>query len=121
MASPVAREEVITGLKATLTKGSPILATGCSAGIIAKCAELGGADLIVVYSTGKSRLMGLPTTRLGDSNAITLSMADEILNVVTDAPVIGGIEATDPIRLDLRKLLNRFPGGAFTNTHPRQP
>jgi uncharacterized protein (UPF0261 family)/predicted TIM-barrel enzyme len=84
------------------------LGAGCSAGIIAKCAELGGADLIIVYSTGKSRLMGLPTTRLGDSNAITLSMADEILNVVKEVPVIGGIEATDPTRLDSKKLLNRF-------------
>ncbi len=108
MTPPFAREEIISRLKTTLSKGSPILAAGCSAGIIAKCAELGGADLIVVYSTGKSRLMGLPTTRLGDSNAITLSMADEILNVLKNAPVIGGIEATDPTRLDLRKLLNRF-------------
>ena len=78
---PVTRNEIITRLNATLSKGLPIRASRCSAGIIAKCAELGGADLIVVYSTGKSRLMGLPTTRLGDSVAITLSMADEILNL----------------------------------------
>ena len=110
----IPRVEIIARLKDSLSEGSPILATGCSAGIIAKCAELGGADLIVVYSTGKSRLMGLPTTRLGDSNAITLSMADEILNVVKNAPVIGGIEATDPTRLDLRKLLNRFVESGYS-------
>jgi len=111
---PFTRDEIITRLKTTLSNGSPILAAGCSAGIIAKCAELGGADLIVVYSTGKSRLMGLPTTRLGDSNATTLSMADEILNVLRNTPVIGGIEATDPTRLDLRKLLNRFVEAGYS-------
>ncbi|MCL4459912.1 MAG: phosphoenolpyruvate hydrolase family protein [Chloroflexi bacterium] len=104
----IAREEILRRLRHTVEAGKPILGAGCSAGIIAKCAELGGADLIIVYSTGKSRLMGLPTSRLGDSNAITLAMAEEILNVVRDTPVIGGVEATDPTRLDLNRLLRRF-------------
>jgi len=52
--------------------------------------------------------MGLPTTRLGDSNTITLGMADEILNVVKNTPVIGGIEATDPTTMDLDLLVDRF-------------
>jgi len=102
------RNEILERLNKTTREGKPIIGTGASAGIIAKCAEKGGTDLIIVYGTGKSRLMGLPTTRLGDSNTITLAMADEILNVVKDTPVIGGIEATDPTNMDLDLLVDKF-------------
>mgnify|MGYP005641264867 CR=1 FL=1 len=102
------RREILERLNKSIEEGKPIIGTGASAGIIAKCAEKGGADLIIVYGTGKSRLMGLPTTRLGDSNTITLGMVDEILNVVKNTPVIGGIEATDPTTMDLDLLVDRF-------------
>jgi predicted TIM-barrel enzyme len=64
--------------------GRPILGAGTSCGLVAKCAALGGADLLIVYSTGRSRLMGLPTSRIGDSNSNTIEMAAEIRNVVSD-------------------------------------
>lgn len=108
MPKQIGREEILLRLRNSIKIGKPILAAGCSCGLIAKAAELGGADLIIVYSTGKSRLMGLPTSRIGDSNAITLDMCDELLNVIQDTPVIGGVEATDPTRMDLEKLLGRF-------------
>ena len=49
--------------------------------LVAKCSSEAGADLIVVYSTGKSRLMGLPTSRIGDSNKETIKLCSEIQNV----------------------------------------
>jgi predicted TIM-barrel enzyme len=52
--------------------------------------------------------MGLPTTPLGDSNAATLAMYDEIANVVVSTPIIAGIEAVDPTYLRLQRLLDRF-------------
>jgi len=110
----IGREEILRRLRTTIANQRPIITAGCSAGIIAKCAEIGGSDLIVVYSTGKSRLKGLPTTRLGDSNAITLEMADEILNVVENTPVVGGIEATDPTRMNLKKLLSQFVQAGYS-------
>ena len=110
----IGREEILRRLRTTIANRKPIITAGCSAGIIAKCAEIGGSDLIVVYSTGKSRLKGLPTTRLGDSNAITLEMADEILNVVENTPVVGGIEATDPTRMNLKKLLSQFVQAGYS-------
>ena len=79
MASTFTREAILDRLNKTIAEGKPILGAGCSAGIIAKCAELGGADLILVYSTGVSRLKGLPTSRMGDNNGLTLEMAPEIL------------------------------------------
>jgi len=100
----------------TISKDRPILGAGCSAGIIAKCAEAGGADLVIVYSTGLSRLRGLPTTLYGsmDSNAVTLSMFEELDNVVKDTPIIGGVDASDPTCLDLKKLLRRYLDTGFS-------
>ena len=108
------RQAILEALRRRIASGRAVLAAGCSAGIIARSAEEGGADLIVVYSTGRSRLMGLPTWRFGDSNRGTLEMSAEILNVVSDTPVVGGIEANDPTRRDLGKLLDRFESAGFS-------
>jgi len=108
------RQEVLDRLNQTISEGQAILGAGCSNGLIAKCAELGGADLIIVYSTGLSRMMGLPTSRLGDSNAVTLAMCDEIWNVVEDTPIIAGVEGTDPTRRDFERLLTAFRERGFS-------
>jgi len=107
------REEILARIAETMNQGKPVIGAGCSAGIIAKSAELGGADLIIVYSTGKSRLMGLPTSYIGHSNPITLEMFEEIQNVVKETPVIAGIEAADPTTWDLERLLKRFIGHGY--------
>jgi len=52
--------------------------------------------------------MGLPTTIMGDSNTLTLEMCRELLNVTKNTPIIAGIEATDPTKMDLSKLINSF-------------
>src|SRR4051812_6806374 len=87
------RDTILGRLRETIRLGKPIVAAGSSAGIIAKAAEAGGADLIICYSTGVSRLMGLPTTRLGSANTLTLEMYEELANVVDHTPIIGGAEA----------------------------
>ena len=110
----ISRQEILARLDAETLANRPILGAGTSCGLIAKCAALGGADLLIVYSTGRSRLMGLPTSRIGDSNAITIEMAAEIRNVVSDTPVIGGIEAWDPTRMDLDQLLDDFQAAGFS-------
>lgn len=107
------REEILSRLNKTLAKGDAIIGAGCSAGIVAKCAELGGADLIVCYSTGKSRIMGLRTEVIGHSNPQTLDMYDEISNVVNDAPIIAGIEANDQTTYDLNGVIDRFVDRGF--------
>ncbi|MEX2697204.1 phosphoenolpyruvate hydrolase family protein [Rhizobium mongolense] len=108
------REDILAAISAQTAKGNPVLAAGSSCGLVAKCAALGGADMLVVYSTGLSRLMGLPTSRIGDSNARTIEMAAEIRNVVSTVPVIGGIEAWDPVRLDLDRLLDQFWAAGYS-------
>ena len=107
------RDEILSRLKRTLAAGDAIIGAGCSAGIVAKCAELGGADLIVCYSTGKSRIMGLRTEVIGHSNPRTLDMYEEISNVVQDCPIIAGIEANDQTTYDLNKVIDRFVARGF--------
>ncbi|MDO8213559.1 phosphoenolpyruvate hydrolase family protein [Conexibacter sp. CPCC 206217] len=108
------RETVDARLRATIADGRPVVAAGSSCGLVAKSAEAGGADLIVVYSTGISRLRGLPTTIFGMPNEATLGMADEILNVVRDTPVICGIEACDPHYVRLPRLLDRVEAAGYS-------
>ena len=107
------RAEILNRLKRTLANGDVIIGAGCSAGIVAKCAELGGADLIVCYSTGRSRIMGLRTEVIGHSNPRTLDMYDEISNVVNDTPIIAGIEANDQTTYDLGIVIDRFVDQGF--------
>ncbi len=113
MGVKVTRQQILDRLRKESDENRPIFGAGCSAGIIAKCAELGKADLIIVYSTGKTRMMGLPTTIIGPSNPITLDMADELMNVVKNTPIIAGVEANDPFHLDLEASLKRFVDKGF--------
>src|SRR3954470_7691153 len=108
------RAEILERLHTNIREGRPIIGAGCSAGIVAKAAELGGADFIVVYSTGRSRIMGLPTTQIGHSNTVTLDMFDEIENVVNNTPIIVGIEAQDPTCMSLQRLIDKFRNKGFS-------
>lgn len=107
------RDIVLANLKAEIEAGRPIIAAGSSAGIIAKCAEAGHADLLVVYSTGRSRLMGLPTSTLGDSNSETIKMLPELDNVVQHTPIVGGMEMADPQHLRVSRLIDAFEAAGF--------
>jgi predicted TIM-barrel enzyme len=115
MSTRIERKEILDRLKKEISENRPILGAGCSAGIMAKCAEIGGADLIIVYSTGRTRMMGLPTTMItGTSNPVTLQMVDELTNVVKNTPIIAGIEANDIYCLDLEDSLKRFVDKGFS-------
>ena len=102
------RESILARLQATIAEGRPIVGAGSSVGIVARAAEAGGADLIIVYSTGKTRIWGLPTTPLLHSNPVTLSMYEEIDNVIDDTPIIGGAHAGDPTYRRLPRLVKAF-------------
>lgn len=107
------RSIILENLRKEIAAGRPVLGSGCSAGLIAKCAEAAHTDLILVYSTGRSRLMGLPTTDLGDSNTETLKMLPELDNVVQSTPIVGGIEFADPRYLRINRLLDKFEAAGF--------
>ena len=101
--NPYTREEVRERLRTTLAKGDAIIAAGAGTGISAKFIEQGGADLIIIYNSGRFRMMGHGSTAgmmaYGDANAIAMEIGEyEVLPVVEECPVICGVHATDPRR-----------------------
>jgi predicted TIM-barrel enzyme len=89
-------------LRRTAAEGRLIVGAGAGTGLSAKCAEAGGADLIVIYNSGRYRMAGRGSLAgmlpYGDANAIVLDMAREVLPVVADTPVLAGVCGTDPFR-----------------------
>lgn len=99
----VPREEILRRLRAQLDAGRPIVGCGAGTGISAKMAEAGGADLIIIYNSGRYRMAGRGSLAgllaYGDANAIVVEMAAEVLPVVQRVPVLAGVNGTDPFRL----------------------
>jgi len=99
----IPRAEIIERLRAQVTAGRPIIGCGAGTGISAKCAEAGGADLIIIYNSGRFRMAGRGSMAgllpYGDANAIVVEMASEVLPVVKCTPVLAGVCGTDPFRI----------------------
>jgi predicted TIM-barrel enzyme len=90
-------------LRATLETGGLIIGAGAGTGLSAKCAQAGGADLIIVYNSGRYRMAGRGSLAglmpYGDANAIVMEMGREVLPVARETPVLAGVCGTDPFRL----------------------
>lgn len=99
----IPRVECLKRLHKTVSDGRPILGVGAGIGISAKCAEAGGADIIIIYNSGRYRMAGRSSMAgsmpYGDANAIVMEMAGEVLPVVKNTPVLAGVCGTDPFRL----------------------
>jgi predicted TIM-barrel enzyme len=99
----IPRQEILKRLRAQVEAGCPIVGTGAGTGISAKFAEAGGADLIIIYNSGRYRMAGRGSLAglmpYGDANGIVVEMAAEVLPVVKDTPVQAGVCGTDPFRL----------------------
>lgn len=132
--NPYTRAEVRARLHATLDRGEPIIAAGAGTGISAKFIEKGGADLIIIYNSGRFRMAGHGSTcglmAYGDANAIAMEIGEhEVLPIVEECPVICGVHATDPRRRMWHWLLqvkamgfsgvNNFPTHCIVDGHFR--
>ena len=75
------RGEALARLRAQIDAGRPIIGAGAGTGLAAKCAEAGGADLIIIYNSGRYRMAGRGSLSgllpYGDANAIVVDMARE--------------------------------------------
>src|SRR5262249_56143263 len=94
---------VMQGVGATLRKNEAIMGGGAGTGISAKFIERGGADLIIIYNSGRFRMSGHGSTcglmAYGDANAVAMEIGEyEVLPIVEQVPVICGVHATDPRR-----------------------
>ena len=101
-------DEARAKLRATLDAGGVIIGAGAGTGLSAKCAEAGGADLIIIYNSGRYRMAGRGSLAgllpYGDANAIVMDMGREVLPIVRHTPVLAGVCGTDPFRLMPRFL-----------------
>jgi predicted TIM-barrel enzyme len=132
--NPYTRKEVVERLRATIKKGDAVIAAGAGTGISAKFIERGGADLIIIYNSGRFRMMGHGSTcglmAYGDANAIAMEIGEyEVLPVVEEVPVICGVHASDPRRrmwhwlLQVKEMgfsgVNNFPTHTIVDGHFR--
>lgn len=97
------RTQIVERLREKVSRGMPIIGAGAGTGISGKCAQAGGADLIVIYNSGRFRMAGHGSLSglmpYGDANAIVVEMSREVLPVVREIPVLAGVCGTDPFRL----------------------
>jgi predicted TIM-barrel enzyme len=98
----VNRDEALRKLHAQVAAGRPIIGAGAGTGLSAKSAEAGGADLIIIYNSGRYRMAGRGSLAglmpYGDANAVVVDMAREVLPIVESTPVLAGVCGTDPFR-----------------------
>jgi len=132
--NPYTKQEVRERLQQTLTEKKAIIAAGAGTGISAKFIERGGADLIIIYNSGRFRMAGHGSTAglmaYGDANAEAMEIGEfEVLPVVSEVPVICGVHGSDPRRRMWHHLLkvkdmgfsgvNNFPTHSIVDGHFR--
>ena len=103
MAPPSTRKEVLDHLKAQIKAGTPVVGAGAGTGLSAKFIEAGGADLIIIYNSGRFRMAGRGSLAglmpYGDANQVVVEMAREVLPIVNTVGVLAGVCGTDPFRI----------------------
>lgn len=111
------RREILARFRKSIAEGKPLIGAGAGTGISAKCAEMGGADLIILYNSGRYRMAGRGSLAgllpYGDANAIVVDMAREVLPIVKNTPVLAGVCGTDPFRL-MKVFLSELKAMGFS-------
>lgn len=99
----LSREEILARFKEEIAQGNILLGVGAGTGITAKSSEAGGADMLIIYNSGRYRMAGRGSLAgllaYGDANQIVVEMGSEVLPVVKNTPVLAGVNGTDPFRV----------------------
>ncbi|WP_339320973.1 phosphoenolpyruvate hydrolase family protein [Paenibacillus sp. FSL W8-0194] len=111
------REEILQRLYKQIQADEHIIGVAAGAGISAKYAVKGGADLILALNSGRFRQMGLGSVAgflpFASSNDMVMEFGSrEILSVVGETPVIFGLCATDPT-METEAFLKRIKESGF--------
>ena len=97
------RSEIIAKFKEEVKNGKILVGVGAGTGITAKSSEAGGADMLIIYNSGRYRIAGRGSLAgllsYGDANQIVVEMGAEVLPVVKHTPVLAGVCGTDPFRV----------------------
>ncbi|WP_167630208.1 phosphoenolpyruvate hydrolase family protein [Listeria valentina] len=97
------RQEILEAFRARIKHGEVLVGVGAGTGITAKSSEAGGADMLIIYNSGRYRMAGRGSLAgllsYGDANQIVVEMGSEVLPVVENTPVLAGVCGTDPFRV----------------------
>lgn len=97
------RSEILANFRKEVAEGRILLGVGAGTGITAKMSEAGGADMLIIYNSGRFRMAGRGSLSgllsYGDANQIVVEMGAEVLPVVKNTPVLAGVCGTDPFRV----------------------
>lgn len=97
------RQEILEAFRARIKQGEVLVGVGAGTGITAKSSEAGGADMLIIYNSGRYRMAGRGSLAgllsYGDANQIVVEMGSEVLPVVENTPVLAGVCGTDPFRV----------------------
>ena len=97
------RAENMAKFKEQVAAGKILVGVGAGTGITAKSSEAGGADMLIIYNSGRYRMAGRGSLAgllsYGDANQIVVDMGAEVLPVVKHTPVLAGVCGTDPFRV----------------------
>lgn len=112
----LSRSEILDRFYKRINGGEILLGVGAGTGITAKSSEAGGADIFVIYNSGRFRMAGRGSLAgllpYGDANQIVVEMGAEVLPVVKDTPVLAGVCGTDPFRV-MKKYLQQLKEQGF--------
>lgn len=99
----ISRKEALEKFRKEVTDGKILVGVGAGTGITAKSSEAGGADMLIIYNSGRYRMAGRGSLAgllsYGDANQIVVEMGAEVLPVVKHTPVLAGVCGTDPFRI----------------------
>jgi predicted TIM-barrel enzyme len=102
------RADLLAEFRRKVAAGAPLIGSGAGTGISARCAEAAGADLIIIYNSGRFRMAGRGSLSgllaYGNANDIVVDMGKEVLSAVARTPVLAGVNGTDPFLLTKRFL-----------------
>ncbi|EUJ18690.1 phosphoenolpyruvate hydrolase family protein [Listeria aquatica] len=97
------RKEILEAFRKRIKQGEILVGVGAGTGITAKSSEAGGADMLIIYNSGRYRMAGRGSLAgllsYGDANQIVVDMGSEVLPVVEHTPVLAGVCGTDPFRV----------------------
>ncbi|KAL3479224.1 TIM-barrel-protein domain-containing protein [Aspergillus californicus] len=117
MAPPTSRDEILSNLQHQISSGKPIVGAGAGTGLSAKSTEAGGADLIIIYNSGRFRMAGRGSLAglmpYSNANQVVVEMASEVLPIVQHTPVLAGVCGTDPFR-DIPRFLKQLKEMGFS-------
>jgi len=117
----ISRQAILSTINKTIKMNKPVIGVSVGAGISAKYAAMGGADMILALNSGRFRQMGFSSLAgmlpYDNSNRMVMEFGSrEVIRVVKNIPVIFGLCASDPT-IELSGFIDRIYSMGFSGVN----